>query len=162
MQGNQDRINQLSVIENAVNPLFGGELECQISRCLTSKFDKNTGKIKTYYDWTELFGIISAEVYRSVENVYDTNELSGGVKGAIGALKEFVNVKKNLALGVAARKRTKKIQEFYSEHLLSGKYRAELLEICSQIEDEELLIPSIAGYIKMLCEKLKEELENGK
>ncbi len=162
MQGNQDRINQLSVIENAVSSLFAGELEYQISCCLTSTFDKNTGKIKTHYDWEKLFKIICTEVEHSVENVDDLNGLRGGVKSVFGALKEFVNIPQNLALGVAARKRTKKIQEFYSEYLLSGKYRAELLKACSYIEDEELLIPSIADFIRQLCYKLKEKLENEK
>lgn len=162
MQSNQNRINQLSVIENAINPLFDGDIAEQISGSVVCRFDKNTGKIETCYDWAKLYGIICLELERSVGNITDSNKEKAVAKSMFGAVKEFMNIPHTLALGIAARKRTKKIQEFYLEYMLSGKYQTELLEHCSTIEDKEILIPSIAGYIEMLCNQLKGELESGK
>lgn len=117
------------------------ELDKKVLRSIAVDIDKDTGEVHTTVQWWQIAKIIVEETVRYAE------------------LKKMphINPIKNIKAGREARRRTKVLKEFYLEHIQSGKYQAELAEICAKM-DPEKAYDTIINYLKLLKSDLERRM----
>lgn len=117
------------------------EFDKKILRFIAVDIDKDTGKVHTTFQWSEIAKAIVEEtaIYTKAKKVPHINPI------------------KNIKAGRAARRRTKALKEFYLEHIQSGKYRAELEEACKNA-DSEKVYDTIVSYLKLLKSDLERRM----
>lgn len=118
------------------------ELDRQISNFVTFEMDRDTGKLRTTCDWIGIGKWLTSEM----KQAYDSKKIS------------FGHPIRDIRLGIKARKRTEVDRQFYLKYIKSGKYQAEIVEICRGTNDRTEIITGISYYLKML----KNELEEGR
>lgn len=120
------------------------EFDKKVLNSISVDIDKNTGKVrKTRFAWDKIGKAMMEEItiYASAKKIPHINPI------------------KNIAVAIEARKRTKILEEFYSEYISSGKYQAELVKACECTSDPEEIYDTIVIYLKGLKGDLERRLE---
>lgn len=160
MKKNQEITNELSSIETEFSTLLTENFEHEIDNCITCTFDKETGEINTKCDWIGISGAIANEVNQCYIRFKKADDVAKAGPKIIKVISECINIPQSIKLGIAAKRRTKIVQECYSKYILSGKYKADILRFYVENKNKENLILAIRGYVKEIVEELERTLEN--